>query len=322
VKRALCLFLAVLLLALSVFAADAKLERTITVSPDAIVSFTAISPKGDLIAGACRDGQLRLWAFPSGELRQAYSLQDQRISSLAFSADGTWLAAGGNRGAVKIWSLPSGQVKHDLKVGVSVLALALSPDKTLLAVAKQEQPAELWDLDVGRVITELPAKFSGSLALDFSPDGQWLASADADTEIRIHESHTGALRATASDLLLETFAVTFSSDSKYLYAGGADKTISVIDVGSGKIVRSFPKQSYVIGEMHHSADGKSLVAVYFDENSVKNPAPAMVWDVAGQSVRATFAEPGITPNGSGFLKDGRVLITGGSGPKLNIWSLR
>jgi WD40 repeat protein len=320
--RRLSLLLAVLLLAAPLFAAGAKLERTITVPPDVTVRFTAISPKGDFIAGGCDDGQVRLWTFPSGELRQAFTLQDQRISSLLFSADGTLLAVGGNRGAVKIWSLPSGKLKHDLKVGASVIALALSPDKTLLALAKQEQPAQLWDLDVGRIITELPAKFSGSSALDFSPDGQWLASADADTEIRIYESHTGALRATASDLLLETFAVTFSSDSKYLYAGGADRTISAIDVTSGKIVSNFPKQSYVVGELHRSADGKSLVAMYFDEKSFKNPAPALVWDLAAQSIRSTFTEPGITPNGSGFLKDGRVLITNSSGPKLQVWSVR
>jgi len=311
------------LLTQSLFAAGgAKLERTITVSSDAIVEFTAISPKGDFIAGACQDGQVRLWAFPSGELRQVFTLQDQRISSAVFSADGTLLAVGGNRGAVKIWSLPSGQLKHDLKVGASVIALTLSPDKTLLALAKQDQPAQLWDLDVGRIITELPAKFSGSSSLAFSPDGQWLASADGDTEIRIYESHTGALRATASDLLLETFAVIFSSDSKLLYAGGADRTISAIDVTSGKVMSAFPKQSYVVGELHRSSDGKSLLALYFDERSFKNPVPALVWDTATHSVRSTFDESGITPNGGGFLKDGRALITNSAGPRLQVWSLR
>jgi tricorn protease-like protein len=313
---------AVLLLASLSFGASAKLEKTITVPPDTTVRFTAVSPKGDFIVGGCADGQVRLWAFPSGELRQAFDLQDQRITSLTFSGDETLLAVGGNRGAVKILALPFGKLKTELKVGASVVALAVSPDKTLLAVAKHEQPAQLWDLDVGRVITELPAKFSGSLGLDFSPDGQWLASADADTEIRIYESHTGALRATASDLLLETFAIIFASDSKSLYAGGADKKISVIDVTSGKVMSTFPEQSYVVGELCRSADGKYLAAVYFDEKSFRNPAPVIIWDLAAQSIRSNFAEPGVTPNGAGLLKDGRVLVTGSSGAALQIWSVR
>jgi WD40 repeat protein len=303
-------------------AVNAKPERTITVPPNADVQSTAISPKGDFIAGACKDGQVRLWTLPGGELRQAFNLQDQLVSSIAFANDGTLLAVGGNRGAVKIWAIPSGTLKHDIKVGADIVALALSPNKTLLAVAPQEHPAQLWDLDVGRMLTELPAKFSGSLALAFSPDGQRLASADADTAIRIYEASTGAIRATANDLLLETFAITFSADSKNLYAGGADKIISVIDASSGKVVSSFPKQSMVVGDLHRSPDGKFLVALYFDERSFRNPAPAIVWDIAGQSVQTNFSEPGVTPNGSGFSKSGHVLITSSSGSQLQIWSVR
>jgi len=303
-------------------ATTAKPERTITVPPGADVQFTAISPKGDFIAGACKDGQVRVWTLPGGELRQAFNLQDQVVSSMTFSNDGALLAVGGNRGAVKIWAIPSGTLKHEIKVGENVNALALSPNKTLLALARQEHPAQLWDLDVGRMLTELPAKFSGSLALAFSPDGQRLASADADTAIRIYEASTGAIRATANDLLLETFAITFSADSKDLYAGGADKVISVIDASNGKVVSSFPKQSLVVGELHGSPDGKLLVALYFDEKSFRNPAPAIVWDIAGQSTQTNFSEPGVTPNGSGFSKNGRVLITSTSGSQLQIWSLR
>jgi len=300
----------------------AKLDKTITVPPGAVVRFTAFSPKGDFIAGACQDGQVRLWTFPAAELRQAFNLQDQPVSSLAFSQDGTLLAVGGTRGAVKIFTIPAGKLKTELKTGQTVLALSLSPDKTLLAVAPQERPAQLWDLDVRRVITDLPAKFSGSLALAFSPDGKWLASADADTTIRIYEATTGALRATTDDLLLETFAIAFSSDSKYVYAGGADKTVSEINLTNGKVLRAFPKQSYVVGDLHDSPDGKSLVAVYFDENSFKNPAPVLLWDTAAGSVRSTFSESGVTPNGGGYAKDGRALVTSSSGPSLQVWSFR
>ncbi|MBV8051696.1 MAG: hypothetical protein JOZ80_10935 [Acidobacteriaceae bacterium] len=317
-RLAAAVFIPALLLA----ATNAKPERTITVPPGADVQFTAISPKGDSIAGACKDGQVRVWTLPGGELRQAFNLQDQHVSSMTFADDGTLLAVGGNRGAVKIWAMPSGTLKHDIKAGVNVNALALSPNKSLLAVARQERPAELWDLDVGRVITELPAKFSGSLALAFSPDGQRLASADADTAIRVYEASTGAIRATANDLLLETFAITFSGDSKNLYAGGADKTISVIDASNGKIVTSFPKQSLVVGDLHRSPDGKFLVALYFDEKSFRNPAPAILWDIAGQSIQTNLSEPGMTPNGGGITKNGHVLHNNSTGPQLQIWSVR
>ena len=299
-----------------------KLEKTITVPPDATVRFTAVSPKGDWIAGACQDGRVRLWSFPSGELRQSFDLQDQRVSSLRFSGDETLLAVGGDRGGVRVWNIPSGKLKLQLKGGESVVALAISPDKTLLAVARKDVPAQLWDLTSERVITELPAKFAGSLSLDFSPDGQWLASADADTDLRIYESRTGALRATTSALLLETFAITFAADSKSLYAGGADKTVSVIDVAAGNVVRKFPQQPDAVSELRRSTDGKILLVLYFDETGTAKPTPVVAWNVAEESVEGQVSKPDVTPNGGGFSGNGRAIFTSSAGAKLQVWSLQ
>ncbi|MGA8151740.1 MAG: hypothetical protein WB952_12380 [Terriglobales bacterium] len=318
-----CSLLAVLLLALSgaSLGQSLKLEKNLTVPPDSEVRFAVISPKGDFVAAACKDSRARVWAFPSGELRQAFDLTDQPVSALTFSDDGSLLAAGGERGAGKIWSIPSGKLKLEFTVGVRVEALAISPDKTLLAIARHEMPAQLWDLSVGRMVTDLPAKFSGSLAVAFSPDGQRLVSADADTEIRIYEAQTGALRATNSDFLLETFAVAFSPDSKYLYVGGADKTITALDPVSGKAVRTFPKQSFVVGGLQVARDGKSMVAAYFDENGFSNPAPVLVWDVAAGAVRTTVLQNGFTANVGQFLNDGRLLLTSPSTGMLQVWSV-
>jgi WD40 repeat protein len=302
--------------------ASLKLEKTITVPPDAVVQFAAISPKGDWVAGACEDGRVRLWSFPSGELRQAFDLEDQRVSSVRFSADGALLVVGGDRGGVRVWNIPSGKSKLELKVGEPVVALAISPDKTLLAVARKDVAALLWDLTTGRVITDLPARFAGSLSVDFSPDGEWLASADADTEIRIYESHTGALRATATDLLLESFAIVFAADSKFVYAGGADKTVSVIDVAGGKVVRTFPRQPNAVSEFARSPDGKTLLALYRTERGSANPSLVVVWNATAGSVDAQVSESKVAPNGGGFLGNGRAIVTSSDGAKFEVWSIR
>jgi WD40 repeat protein len=317
-------FLVVLLLSLAgpSLGQSLKLEKTLTVPPDSAVTFAAISPKGDFVAAACKDGRVRLWAFPSGEQRQVFDLTDQPISALRFSDDGSLLAVGGERGAGKIWGIPSGKLKLEFTVGTRVVAFAISPDRSLLAIARAELPAQLWDLSLGKLVTDLPAKFSGSLALAFSPDGQRLVSADADTEIRIYEAQTGALRATNSDVLLETFAAAFSPDNKYIYLGGADKTISALDPVSGKSVRTFPKQSFVVGDLQISRDGKSIAAGYFDENGFSNPAPVLIWDAAAGTVRTTILQNGFMPNGGGFLNDGRLLLTSSSTGTLQVWSTR
>jgi len=312
----------IVVLAQTVSAQNLQLMKTLTVPPEAAVHSVAITQKGDYVAAGCQDNQIRLWAFPSGELRQSFTFQDQKISGVWFSPDGALLAAGGNRGTVRIWGLPSGKLKAELKTGADVKALAISPDHTLVAVAPAEIPAQLWDLDIGRITADLTPKFAGSSAVAFSSDGQWLASADEDTVIRFYDGHTGASRASAQDLLLETFAIAFSADSKSLYAGGADKTISVIDVATGKISRTFPKQEFVVGGMDASRDGKSLVAAYFDANGFSNPAPVLEWDTASGSTQKTIQQPGFRPIGGGFLPDGRLLLASTAEGKLQIWRIR
>jgi len=314
--------LAVVFLAASLFAQSLKLEKTIPLSDDANVRFTAISPKGDFIAGACKDGRVRLWNFPAAELKQTFDLKDQPIAGVWFSNDGSLLVAGGERGFVRIWSMPSGKLKAEFSAGARISTLAISPDNSFLVVAPADQPAQFWDLKVGRMLIELTPKFAGSLAVAFSPDGQWLATADADTAIRIYDGHIGMPRTTNDDLLLEPFGAVFSADSKTLYVGGADKVITAIDPATAKVIRTFPKQTFVVGGLDRSRDGKTLVAAYFDENSGKNPAPVLLWDVATASVRTTILQPGVTPNGGGFVADGRLLITNNPGGKLQVWSAK
>ena len=311
-----------LLLALPLFAENLKLERSIPYSDAEAVLFTAISPKGNFLAAACKDARVRLWNYPGLELKQSFDLVDERIVGVWFSRDGSLLAVAGNRGKVRIWGLPSGKMRWELSVKADINALAISPDMNMLAVAPAERPAELWDLRLNRLAAHLPTNFAGSLALAFSPDGKWLASADSDTGVRIYDGQTGAPRVTNNDFLLEPFAAAFSADSKYLYVGGADKSISVLDVVTGKVVRTLPKQTFVIRILDVSPDGKSLVAAHADEHSFDNPAPVLVWDLATQAVRTTVLQEGVQPNGGGFLPDGRLLLTSNGKGKTDVWSVK
>ncbi len=127
------------LLVPGLFAQSLKLEKTISLTADTAVRFTAVSSNGDFIAGACKDARVRLWSFPSGELRQAFDLKDEKISGVWFSNDGSLLAVGGTRGGVRIWQLPSGKLKLEFRAAGHVDALAISPNRELLALAPSSE---------------------------------------------------------------------------------------------------------------------------------------------------------------------------------------
>ena len=298
------------------------LEKVIPLSPDVVVRYTAVSPRGEQLAAISSDQKLRLWDIASGNLLHTLDLAGQKLTSVRFSSDGRLLAAGGNKGLVRVWELPSATLKLEFTSTNDIQAIAISPDTKMLAVAPLEEAVEVWELTSGKQLNRMRAPFSGTSAVAFSPDNHWLATADGDANVRIYDPRTGALKSTTEDFLLETFAIAYSPDGKYILAGGADRKISVIDSGSGKVLQSFPEQSDAIIDLRQSRDGKLVAAAYFNVDSMSKPAPVIVWDVATQSPRTRILAPDMVPNGCEFTSDGRLVLTSGSEHELRVWSLR
>jgi WD40 repeat protein len=73
-----------------------------------------------------------------------------------------------------------------------------------------------------------------------------VATADNDGYVRVYDANNGKLRSTVEGFLLEPFTVAFSQDGKSVVAGGADKTVSIVDPGTGKILRTLPRQPGLI----------------------------------------------------------------------------
>lgn len=163
--------------------------------------------------------------------------------------------------------------------------------------------------------------FGFSWLLTFSPDSALIASADGDTSIRVYDARTGALHSSTTDLLLESFGLDFSPDGKFLFAGGADRAISVIDPASGKILRTLPRQPGVPKALVASPDGKHVAAMYPLPNYFNHISVVLVWDLAAQTVLARFEKPGFVVLGGTFV-GGRLLLVGGSGNELSVWSVQ
>lgn len=320
--RALAVSAILLLLVLPLPAQVLHLEKTIVLPAGVVVTSSAVSPAGNFVAAMCRDRKLRLWDIPSASLAQTLDLAGQELGSVRFSDDGQLLAIGGAAGRVRIWQLPSATLKLDFTSSAAVVALSISSDKKLVAAAPLDKAVEVWDLPSARQVTRMSAPFGGTSALAFSPDGQWLATADGDASVRVYHAHTGALRSSADDLLLEEFAIVFSRDGRYILAGGADKVITMIDPGSGKVLRSLPKQADPLLDLRLSRNGKLLAAAYVNADDPGKPSPLLIWDLETRLPRTRILEPGVVPNGGEFLLDGRFLLTSGREKELKIWSVR
>ena len=293
--------------------------------PPGRINFSAVlSRNAGFLATNFNDNIVRVWALPSGELVHDLDTKADPATKLRLSDDGRLLAIAAKSGTIKVWDIASWEVRQEFAVSSPARVLAISPHNRLLAIAT-DHDEQIWELPTQKRLAVLHAPFDCYclMYLAFSPDDTMLASTDGDTAIRIYDAHTGTLRSTASDLLLESLALDFSSDGKSLFVGGPDQTISVIDSLTGKIRDTLPKQSGTLRGLVASGDGKQVAAIYnlpkrFDDASI---SVVLLWDLGTRAVLARFEQPGIAILGGAFAHS-RLLLVGGSGNKLSIWSLQ
>jgi len=293
--------------------------------PPGRVTFSAVlSRNADFLAAIFNDNVARVWVLPSGELLHVLNNNADPANRLRFSNDGSLLAIATKSGTIKVWDVSSWKVQGEVAASSAVHALTISPDNQLLALAT-DFDEQILELPTQKRLAVLHAPFDCYclMSLGFSPVGAMLASADGDTAIRIYNARTGVLRSTASELLLESLALDFSPDGKSLFVCGGDNIVSVIDPLTGKISDTLPKQSGAVRGLVASGDGKQIAAIYnlpkrFDDASI---SVVLLWDLGTHSVRARFEQPGIAVLGVAFA-NGRLSVVGGSGNKLNIWSIQ
>ncbi len=114
----------------------------------------AIAPDGSRVAGATRDGVVRVWEpVESGEGLRALELRtrleghENLVAHLCFSPDGRWLASAGWDKTVRVWDAAAWHEAATLTgYGRSTLGMAFSPDSSLLATAQDDHGIRLWEL--------------------------------------------------------------------------------------------------------------------------------------------------------------------------------
>ena len=152
------------------------------------------------------------------------------------------------------------------------------------------------------------------LAIDFSPDGHLVATGGGEPsrsgEVKLWDAASGTLLRTWDALHSDTvFGVRFSPDGSKLATAAADKFLKVVDVATGKELRSFEGHTHHVMAVDWRADGKQLVTGGAD-NVLK------VWDFeTGDQLKTTPPVPKQV-TAVRWLLPGKPQVAGACGDKL------
>ncbi|MEU9366798.1 helix-turn-helix domain-containing protein [Streptomyces avermitilis] len=280
-------------------AAALPLRKRLTGGTEPVDSL-ALSPDGHTVAAQGRDGKVRIWNLPAGELRHTFTGQNTGEVE-AFSPDGRTLAVAAG-GVIRMWDPVTGRKLGTLTIpGGAVRGIAFSPDGRTVA-ASSPAAVRVWDVATGRTRHSFTSH-PDPQAVAFGPDGRTLAAASLGGPVRVWDVATGRTR-TAHDSQIEGYTVAFSPDGRTYAVVRTDGLVQLREVATGIVRRTIRDGPIGLNEVAFAPDGQTL-AIWGRGDTVR------LWDTAFGTARATVTAG---HHGRGVMKaalsaDGRTLVT-------------
>jgi len=253
-----------------------------------------------------------LWDLATGEDvlsgKEPYSLR-----CFAFAPDDRTVLAGDRRGIIRFWNIATGkEIRRLVDPKKSDLAgFSFMQDGKLLMSWQWDRTIHLWDLGTGDLVQSFRGGGREQRAVAVSADGK-LASVSLSTTAALWGSIKDKTPRTIT-LPTRCWAVQFTPDGKGLLAGGPEGPVHLIDVASGKLVRSVGRGDVWVFDV--SPDGRTLATFSRNEGPPPMPKCIRIWDLATGEELSQITTA-IAPAGLRFTPDGRGLLVG-----LELWEL-
>ncbi len=228
------------------------------------------------------------------------------IRSIAFSPDNLTVATAGDDEMVHTWSAESGMGLESFKGHKGPVFAAVFAGSGVLVSGASDRSAVAWDLGADWALQRtIGAADADSLiadrvnALRFSPDGKRLASGGGEPtrggEIKIWQVADGKMQQAFTHVHSdEVFGVDFSADGNLLASGAADKFMKVLDLATGKVLKTFEGHNHHVLGVSWNQDGRTLASAGADD-------VIKVWDFVTGERKKTIEGFGKEVTSIGFV---------------------
>ena len=282
------------------------------------------------------------------------------LRTVAFSSDSLHLAAAGEDGRVYTYSATGAEPIDVFEGhGQPIGALAFAPDGSMISAANDKrvmrwdpQPRWIFERTIGATddAKQLVHRVS---AVGFSPDGKLLATGSGQpsrsSELKFWNVGDGKLVRAVPDAHSDTiFGLEFSPDGEHVATSAADRFVKVVEVATGKLVRSFEGHTHHVLDVSWRADGKVLASAGADAvikiwnfetgDQIKTVSgfgkevTSLTYVGLGDDLLACSGDKTVRINdrkftaASDFLHacavsmDGQTVVAGGQGGVLRVWN--
>jgi WD40 repeat protein len=275
------------------------------------VSAVAVSADGKLVAGACKDGSIKLWTAVDGKPAGNLVGHPGGATGVAFSANGQILATCGADQMVRFWNPANGQALGAIGAHASgVNGVALNPNNVAAYSVGDDGFLKWWQLPVVAP-RSLPPHADAITSFFLSADGNSVLTGGADKLVKLSNSVNGQLVKDFPGAGAALNAVATGGNPATVAAGGADGKLYLFNAADGKpIAQPVAHAGGVTGLAYHPA--QPLLATVGADGTMKTwalPLPAPRSIVTPDRVLSSL-----------LSADGKRLFTGGADKIVRSWT--
>lgn len=278
-------------------------ERNHLVGHQAPINGIAMSPNGERIATASRDGTAKIWTLQGTELLTLNHEGD--VYGVSFSSDSQRLATASKDGTVKVWSL-FGELLFTLPHTSDVYSVQFSRDGKWIATASHEGVAQLWTSQ-GVLVRSFLGHRQAIYSVSFNPDSSQLVTASRDGTAKVWGLDGRLVRSLSSQDTL--YSARFSPDGKFIATVGQAGLLQLWE--GDKLRRSLPGHQGAIYDVDFDPSGQFLATASEDE-TIK------IWTIQGQELTMFQGYQGAVYDAN-FSPDGTMLTTASHEKEARIW---
>lgn len=291
---------------------------TIALEPGDEITDLAVGLGGTTLAGALRDGTLRIWSLEQGlELRR---LRGHRGAALAVGllADGR-VVSGGTDGVLRFWDA-STEMQTLAGSATAIHSLAIAPDGRHIVTgggslfgSAADRLVIVWDMIAGQEVRALAGHTGPVEAVAITPDGRRIISASLDQTVRVWDCATGALEHVLIGHNALVRAVAVTPDSARLLSA-ADEEIKIWDLDSGWQVTSLSGHGALVSDLAITTDGRRAISASWDQS-------VRIWDLEAAVEKAATRHSDQVERIAVSI-DGRRAITASRDRTLKVWDVQ
>jgi WD40 repeat protein len=269
----------------------------------------AISPDGQMVASASRDGTAKLWSA-AGRLLHTLKGHRDWVTDVDFSPDGQTIVTTSKDKTIKLWRRDGSLSRTLTGHRDGVVKIAISPNGQLLASASWDRTVKLWTI-AGRLLHRFDQHQGPVWSVAFSPNGQLLASGGADNTGRVW-TLDGRLVRSLQGHRNAVQTIAFSPDGQLIASGSRDMTVNLWKV-DGQLLRTYKGHRDEILELAFSPDSQFLA-------SASSDGTVQLWLRDG-TLFTTLEHGGGRMHSVAFSPNGKWLASGSADSTVRLWRL-